>query len=138
DPIVIYELKIKICRHCIVDALISRQQFEKNYLSKSADRTYKEKTIKAIYFVDFMQLRGSYLSFDLWYSSSSSHVLFFFEKDIERFVNELSQIKDDDVYNWLQEKGKVVHQYQKNILIAKYPLINDKNIEMMLDRSSFY
>ncbi|CAG8555966.1 11606_t:CDS:2 [Gigaspora rosea] len=86
DPVIIYELKIKICR-------------------QYANPTYKEAIIKAINSVDFMQLQGLYLSFDLRYDSSLSRVLFFLKKDIVMFAKELYQIPADNLaYNWLQEK----------------------------------
>ncbi|RIB17325.1 hypothetical protein C2G38_2187709 [Gigaspora rosea] len=139
DTVIIYELKIKICRQCIVDALISREEFEKTLLPEDANPTYKEAIIKAINSVDFMQLQGSYLSFDLRYDSSLSRVLFFLKKDIVMFAKELYQIPDDNLaYNWLQEKVNIVNQYQKHILIFKHPLINNNNIEMILSRASFY
>ncbi|CAG8470619.1 20634_t:CDS:2 [Gigaspora rosea] len=100
---------------------------------------HKEAIIKAIYSVDFMQLQGSYLSFNFRYDSTLSHVLFFLKKDIEMLAKKLYQIQDDNLaYNWLQEKENIVHQYQKNVLKAKHTLINDNNMEMMLNRATFY
>ncbi|CAG8563320.1 23307_t:CDS:2 [Racocetra persica] len=138
DPVIIYKLKIKICRQCIVDALISNEEFEKTYFPVDSRLTDKRAIIKAVYYsVDFMQLKGSYLSFDLQYDSMLSHVLFFYRKDIDKFAKELKQIPNDNLVNWLQERENIVHQYQKNILKAKHPLLNDKNIELMLSRASF-
>ncbi|CAG8726325.1 15939_t:CDS:1, partial [Gigaspora rosea] len=116
-----------------------RKEFEETYLPDDANPTNKEAIIKAIYSVEFMQLQGSYLSFDFRYSSSSSHILFFLKEDIIMFAKELYQINDDNLaYNWLQKKADIVHQYQKNILKAKHTLINDKNMETMLNNATFY
>ncbi|KAF0481167.1 hypothetical protein F8M41_023613 [Gigaspora margarita] len=63
----------------------------------------------------------------------------FLEKDIEMFVKELKQIKDDNLaYRWLQEKENIVNQFQKNVLKKRHTLINDSNMEMMLNRNRFY
>ncbi|CAG8739981.1 12641_t:CDS:2 [Cetraspora pellucida] len=142
DPVIIHELKIKICRQCIPFALI--REFEETWLLNNQDLTSKEETIKetiikeihsenfsikeeiikAIHSVDFYQLQGFYLSFDL-------------REDTERFMKEFNRIPIDKVKNWLKEKADIVNEYQKKILMVRNPLINDDNMEKILSNTSF-
>ncbi|CAG8535997.1 8922_t:CDS:2 [Cetraspora pellucida] len=146
DPVIIYELKIKICRQCVPFALISRKEFEETWLlnivgssiKEAAIKAIKEAIIKVIHSVDFYQLQGLYLSFNLRYSSLLSHVLFYFRKDTERFMKEFNQIPIDSVNNWLKEKADIVYDCQKKILKARNPLINDDNMESILSRTRFF
>ncbi|CAG8572558.1 19904_t:CDS:2 [Racocetra fulgida] len=119
-----------------------KSEFEKtwslnNVELSSEEAIIKEEIIKAIYSVDFYQLQGFYLSFDLRYSSFLSHVLFYFRKDTERFMKEFNQISIDSVNNWLKEKVDIVNEYQKSVLMFRNPLINNDNMEMMLNRAIF-
>ncbi|CAG8761135.1 19539_t:CDS:2, partial [Racocetra persica] len=138
DPVIIFELKIKICRNCIVLALLSRRDFEETYPLDNATPFIKNKIIKAINTVDFQQLQGSYLHFDFRNHPDLSHLLFYFKKDVESFVKEFNQIPNNLINGWLEEKSCIVHEYQKNVLKLKHPLINDQNIEMMLSRAAFH
>ncbi|CAG8718149.1 28482_t:CDS:2, partial [Dentiscutata erythropus] len=57
---------------------------------------------------------------------------------VESFVKEFNQIPNNLINGWLEEKSCIVHEYQKNVLKLKHPLINDQNMEMMLSRAAFH
>ncbi|RIB00794.1 hypothetical protein C2G38_2051377 [Gigaspora rosea] len=151
DPVIIYDLKIKICRQCIVDALISRKEFEKNYLPDDVNPIHKEAIIKAIYSVDFMQLQGSYLSFNFRCNEISEEnykfrtgEIKYFRTTIERLVIEIKNLKEEinklknenqglqDEINKLKNENLDLHEEMNN-LSQNFGLIHlDENKGVLL------
>ncbi|CAG8466478.1 953_t:CDS:2 [Racocetra persica] len=152
--LLISEILAKISSNLSLSDILSFLEFEETWLLNIVDssikeaaikaikeaviKAIKEAIIKAIHSVDFYQLQGLYLSFDLQYSSLLSHVLFYFRKDAERFIKEFNQIPIDSVNNLLKEKVDIIYDCQKKILKARNPLINDDNMESILSRTRFF
>ncbi|CAG8508873.1 25842_t:CDS:2 [Gigaspora rosea] len=139
DPVKIFELRIKICRQCIVSAFISRKELEEeNYFNDFEENDPIKNLFMVIHSIDCYQLVGYYMDPSIRHSDFASHLLFFLRKDVDNALSEYKMLSKNLRSEWIEKKSNFVQEYQTRLLKMKHPLITDENIQDVLGNATFY
>ncbi|RIB01891.1 hypothetical protein C2G38_2050500 [Gigaspora rosea] len=139
DLVKIFELRIKICRQCIVSAFISRKELEeKSYFNDFEGNDPIKNLFMVIHSVDCYQLVGYNMDPSIRHSDFASHLLFFLRKDVDNALSEYNMLPKNLRSEWIEKKSNFVQEYQISLLKMKHPLITDENIQVILGNATFH